>query len=143
MAKTNFTKAEEALAKELDKMLKAKILEEADQASGQQSSNDGQDKLVLIMRMQRDLKRLHAKEKGSYEEIDLPKSILRALVKTPEKLKSKSWKELKEIKDALDRYRHELKKRYPGLTDEELIQLEMEKHINKRFNIRDDWLPLQ
>jgi hypothetical protein len=36
-----------------------------------------------------------------------------------------------------------MQKKNPQASDEQLIEDQKKKHINKRFNVRDDWLPLQ
>lgn len=65
------------------------------------------------------------------------------LIFTTKPLKSKDWSQLSNLKNRIE----ELKKELYGETidDPEIerqIEIERKKHINKRFNVRENWLPL-
>lgn len=50
------------------------------------------------------------------------------------------WKRLLEIRDKLMAYKKELDKKL--VSDDKIVESERKKHINKRHNVKDGWLPL-
>ena len=70
-------------------------------------------------------------------------NIILSYLSTPAEFTAEEWLFLRALKLRID----ELKKELYGeeiikAEDEERVTKERKRHINKRFNIRDDWLPL-
>lgn len=139
MSKTNFTKVEGSLDKGLEKLKIEKIVSETRTQEGEKSSNP---KLYLIQSIKYDIETLLPIEPKLFEKIGIKKKELKAFLKQPEKLTDKDWKILQEIRLKFDEIKKELQKKIKAPTNEELIEAQREKHINKRFNTNDKWLPL-
>lgn len=142
MAKTNFTKVEEALRDALDKMFKESLLEEADLAQGK---NPTKQHLVdqLVAKIRQEIKTLHKQDKEIFFKLGIDEKIIHNLLASSKPLTQKDWETLQAILKKIELYRTELEKTFPKPTDEELIEQESKKHINKRFNVNDKWLPLK
>jgi hypothetical protein len=142
MAKTNFTKVEEALRDGLDKMLKESLLEEADAAQGKPSQKQHTTD-QLLAKIRHEFKYLYKIDKEVFQKIGINDKILKELLLTTTSLTQKDIDVLKEVLRRIESYRTEMQKKNPQASDEQLIEDQKKKHINKRFNVRDDWLPLQ
>jgi len=138
MAKTNFTKAEEALAEALQKMTVDKLYEatespqEIDLTKGKKSLNT----------IQRHLKRLHKEDPEIYKKFNVKRKKLAEWIEHPEKIKSEEWKTIDLITTAIEAYIKE-KMSSEKSTDANIIEQERLKTINKRFNTNEKWLPLK
>lgn len=146
MSKTNFSKVEKSLEEGMIKMKSQYLLNEADAASGNKS-NEGKvpPKEVcnaVLTTLERELKKLRKEDEGSYKKLDLPKLDLKKLITNPSLLTPQDWKEVKEIKERLMQYKKDLSSRLPQETDQDLIDHERSRHVNKRFNVSKKWIPL-
>jgi len=142
MTKTNFTKVEEALNEGLRKMTASHLLEMADSSAktGGVTSNPFQAAIKrLIALLKHDLKQLEKQDPDFYQNLGLKKPGLKKLLSDPEHLTPEDWESIKQIKEKIDQY----KQKTPAPADEQIIQKERRKHINKRFNINEKWLPLK
>lgn len=144
MAKTNFSKVELALEEGLRKITVSKLCALADVAAGIGKSVTPQDEITksqktLIKRLDLDLMRLQKKEKKLYTKLKIKKSILKEKLSHPEKLTENDWKKLKSLHKKTQALIVEY---YPELSDEEMIDKEQERHLTKRFNVNEKWLPL-
>lgn len=138
MAKTNFTKAEEALAQALDKMTKNRLWELA--SGGVPVNEEIKARVYLLFGLELGIKRLtRILGNEAYKKIGTTKKALEKLSKDIEKLSPEQVDKLKEIKAKVDAENKAL----PEPSAEELIEKERHKHINKRFNVSDKWLPLK
>jgi hypothetical protein len=63
-------------------------------------------------------------------------------LENPAALSAEEWQKVKEIHQKVMEYKKELLQKLPPLTDEQLVAAERKKHINKRYNINERWLPL-
>jgi hypothetical protein len=145
MAKTNYTKVEHALEEGLRKMTVSRLGELADISAGIGQSDESKDKLtkpqrLLIRRVKLDLMRLSKKDKKIYAKLKLKKSELKKTFEDPESLSKDDWKKLRILRK---KTKAMLETLYPKSSDEDLIEQEQEKHITKRFNVNEKWLPLQ
>ena len=52
------------------------------------------------------------------------------------------WKKIKRLKEQMDKHRAELAEPMEEGIDEKIVEAERLKHINKRFNVREGWMPL-
>lgn len=151
MAKTNFTKVEEALAEGLRKITVTKLLEEADEAgAGKEDSaahmkehQDREAAHALILTLQLDLKELSKNDQGVYTKFGIKKKELKKMISNPESLNPQDWEKLKKLRSQIDDFKKDMSKNLPPSNDETLIEQERYKHLNKRFNVKDKWIPLQ
>lgn len=142
MAKTNYTKVEGALKEGLDKMQKEKLLEEADLAQGKKPKKQHlEDQLVAKIRQE--IKNLHKHDKDLFVKIGVEEKLVRNLLTPNRAFTDKDWMALKVILQKIEAYRTDLEKRFPAPTNEELVDQEMKKSVNRRFNVNDKWLPLK
>lgn len=146
MTKINFTKAEKAFDDAIQKLIIDNLFDLASLADAVEEpalySHTPQIQDV-IERFHKELKKLKKKDQKLYEKLHLlPEEELR-LSANPEHFDQTDWLRVKNLKEKIEL----LKKEFYG---EEIVQIENEnqvskerkKHINKRFNIREGWLPL-
>jgi len=155
MSKTNYTKVEEMLDQGMQKIKVAHLLEEADAAGGshakQAQAKISQEKSDqkeappshLISSIRRDLKILQKKDREAYVKLGIKKNYLKKIIETPEALTPEELETLKQIQEKIKVFKEELKKTLPPINDEVIIEAQRTKHINKRYNVNDKWLPLQ
>lgn len=151
MAKTNYTKVEEILETGLKKMSIEQLFEEAEksgkktedeQPTGEQPSLD-KTYAKIISALKRDLKRLQYKShQAFYSTLGMKKSELRKKIEKPEQLTPAEWEALIEIKKKIDLYKAQLSAQLPEFELSRAVEDERVKHINKRFNVNEKWLPL-
>ena len=146
MPKVNFTKVENAFDRALQKVFIDNLSELAAIANVIQdpqanvSSKTIED---IIIRFHKELKKLKKQDPKLFHQLNLsPKEEERLALSSTEFLQE-DWLRLRALKLRID----ELKKELYG--EESLnaefdsqVAKERRKHINKRFNIRDGWLPL-
>jgi len=146
MAKTNFTKVEDNLDKGLRKMKVSDLCQLADIAAGiGEAPSTSKGKLtktqrLLIQHLKIDLMRLKKKEKKIYAKLQFKKEVLNKQLSEPDSLTKEEWKALHTLRKKTTELITEY---YPNESNEELIEQEKTKHHNKRFNVKDTWLPLQ
>lgn len=143
MAKTNFTKAEEALADTLQKMTKESLLKQADAVKGKTaepvSAAELKARTQLVHALQRELKRLHKADADIYKKLGIKKRSLEKWAAHLSEIGPKEWEAIQQAKEKVDRHVKELA---AGSSDEQIVEQQRVKHINKRFNVSDKWLPL-
>jgi len=156
MAKTNFSKVEDSLKAGLEKMQRESLGKLADIAQKAtkpelkailEKSVKAASKAILEKKgtlhiIKQSLRNLSLKTEF-YEFIGIAKSDLATLLNRSTELTTEEWKTLNDVKKKIKSYKEELKKKHPELNDEELITKERKKHINKRFNVREKWLPIK
>lgn len=153
MAKTNYTKVEEVLNEGLRKIKVNQLLEEADAAAAVGGSQEMQERegaptdetgrTHLIATLKHDLKQLHKQKHDPYEKLGLKKSELNKFLDNQEALTPQDWEMIKQLRKRIDEFKEELAKNLPSTTDDDLIKQARRKHINKRFNVNEKWLPLK
>lgn len=145
MAKTNFTKAELAFEEERRKQFREELLKEADRVSGKASDTNPQIELqqkiiaerkVLVKALQNDLKIID--EDVFDETIKFSKDKLERLLKRGIDLTDDDYEILAKVKKRIEKYKNTAVD-----FDDKLIEDGRKKHINKRFNVREKWLPLK
>lgn len=147
MAKTNFTKVEEALANGLHHIKVEELLKLADLASGM-GKNDLEGAALfygqLLKLIENDLKWMYKKAPDVYKELKVKKSEIRDLLlkshEKPPKLSENEMARIKEIKVSVEKYK---KEKFPSQAEDAQIETERKKHIYKRFNVNEKWLPLK
>lgn len=147
MAKANFTKVEKALEEGLTQMTSQRLLEEAANVKSTGKKNtlppSPQAASVVLQQMKGELRDLEKADADIFNKIGMGKSAFKKLLTAAAKLTPEEWAQIKEIRTKVDQYKRELSAKLPQQTDEEIVQKERVKHINKRFNVREKWLPLQ
>ncbi|MEX1013065.1 MAG: hypothetical protein WD595_00505 [Waddliaceae bacterium] len=145
MSKIEYTKAEKALSEGLLKLTIENIYEVAELVELKDSIEE--KKRVLqkreiakkLIRVRHDLHWLSSKVRRLYTQMKIKKSRVEEILDKGEEVNKEDVKILVTIADKLQEIRASL----PKLSDEEIIEIERKKHINKRFNINDKWLPLK
>ncbi len=144
MAKANFSKVEKALEDELMRMTSNKLLQEA--PSGKKRAFEKlpapQDQITILKNLELSLKRLSKKDPSAAEKGKIDLEAFKTFLDGAGKLTEEQWKLVKEMHNKVDNLKKTLLKNAP-ISDETLVEAERKKHINKRFNVHDKWLPLQ
>ena len=65
------------------------------------------------------------------------------MLEGPGELSEFDWEVLEMILTRADTIKKEMKKKAGALEDEELVEEQRTKHLTKRFNVNDKWLPLK
>lgn len=142
MAKTNFTKVEEALAEGMRQMTKqhlhklADSIHEVESAKSEKSLIEAKKKLVAILKFE--FNWMEKQDNTLYQKLGISKDEIKKIFETKDALTDEEFNRVKTLHEKLA----ELKKESPPKSNDELIEKERVKHINKRFNVKDDWLPL-
>jgi len=133
MAKTNFTKAEEALAGALQKLSVEQLLE-------QTSSTNKEKRSVILKLLQLELRKLQKHDAEFYKNLNFKNKELESYLAEPEKIKDEDWKKIVELKQKVEQKVKEIDSKS---NNEDIVNAERHKHINKRFNVNEKWLPLK
>ena len=146
MAKTNFTKVEEALVEGLRKLTISQLIEMADAASKEGKAIPAAKTLeaiqkALLSAIKRDLQKLHKQDPQIYTKIGIKKADIKNFAEKT--LTTEEWESIKQIKNKLDNYKKEISDKNPLDSDDQIIENERVKHVNKRFNVNEKWLPLK
>ncbi len=126
-------------------MTVTRLCELADISAGIGQSQEPENTLtkaqrLLIRRIQLDLMRLRKKDNKIYTKLKIKKSELTKKFEHPENLTKEDWKMLRAIRKKTKTLIETI---YPKKSDEELVEKEQERHITKRFNVNEKWLPLK
>lgn len=145
MAKTNYSKVEEALTEGMRQMMVQHLHSLADSLSDIDSKNfedvsiASQKKLIAVLKFE--LNWIQKQDANFYKKMELSKSEVKKLIEKSEPLTKEDFETIKKVKAKIDEIKLEIEAKTPQ-TNEELIEKERVKHINKRFNKNDNWLPL-
>jgi hypothetical protein len=140
MAKTNFTKAEEALAQALEQMKVQELLSRADKAAGK-PTHISKERGPIAQALQRELKKLHQIDKDIYKKLGTKRKDLEKLLAAADQLSKEDWANIVHFKEQVDAFIKQLPQNTES--NEKIVEEERRKHINKRFNVSDKWLPLK
>jgi hypothetical protein len=147
MAKADFTKVEKALEEGLSQMTSQRLLEEAAaiNPAGKRkvAPPNVQAASVVLKQIKGELHDLEKADADIFKKIGMKKSAFKKLLESSAKLTPEEWTFIKEIRTKVEQYKRELAAKLPQQSDEEIVKKERVKHINKRFNVREKWLPLQ
>lgn len=147
MSKTNFSKVEKALEEGILKLTSEQLLLLADEASmgkgtKKQELPTPEMRGAFLMLMDREMLKLHKQDAALYKKIGFTRQNLRKLIANPALLTPQDWKKIKDVKERIEAYKKELAAKVPPVKDEDIVEQERIKHINKRFNTNEKWLPL-
>jgi plasmid maintenance system antidote protein VapI len=154
MSKTNFSKVEEALSQGLIKLTMQHLFDLADAAAevGTQETTaltpkkaaqkaEIEHNMLVSLRVEMD--RLYKKNRKIYATMGIKRKDLEAMINETAKVTPEQWTMIHQVKNKLQEYRKKMVAALPQNIDEKLIEQERKKHINKRFNVNDKWLPLK
>lgn len=147
MGKTNFTKVETSLEEGMRRMEISRLLNEADKASGktpppppEEKPKLSPEKRKLIKDLELNIVRLRSRDRKIFSTLKVKYSTVKKMIGNALSLKEEDWKHLATLLKKTDAL---IKERMPEMVDDKVIESEKEKHINKRFNVNEKWLPLQ
>lgn len=138
MAKTNFSKGENILQEIMDKLMREKLLDIATTETGGTIDTKLRERIYLIFEIQLELKRLHRSDRKIYRKLGVRRKDLDQLMSDPTKVTEEQWALLTKLKEKVDEHLKELL----TTTNDELVEKERRKHITKRLNVNEKWLPL-
>lgn len=154
MGKVNFTKVEQALEAGIVKMEAQHLLYLASLASslGEGDSDTppvlkpakfrfDENHQVFVKNLEADLRKLRKRDKETDSKLGIQKDEIKNLLAN--EITEKEWEKICEIRRKLDEYRREMKKKLGTISDQDIIFSERKRQVNRRFNIKDNWLPLQ
>lgn len=137
MAKTNFTKVEDALSEGMRKISVKKLLDETAKEQPKEDLNPSQK---IVKQLILDLNSAIKKDKKLFLKLGFKKDTIKKILGDPLHISADNWKILMEFKKSFDLYKAKKKKE---TVDDRIVEDERRKHINKRFNVNEKWLPLQ
>ena len=153
MAKTNFSKVEDILNQGLEHLTQSELLLLADKAASMGDSEQAKAALARVKNalkqreqqhwissIKRNLAYLQKRDKDFLKSLKVKKKELEELMGKPAEIDEKGWEMLKLLSEKLDQYRADRKEEQ---SDEGIVEAERLKHINKRLNVNDKWLPLR
>lgn len=144
MGKINFIKAEDAFDKALQKMFIDRLYALANPTDEIQDSQHHQTSVDTITHFQKELKKLKKQDAKLYERLSLTEEDEKRLTQQVDAFTPEDWSRLETLKLKLNELKQELHdERVNADTDDShQISEERRRHIHKRHNIRDGWLPL-
>ena len=144
MGKTNFTKVEASLEEGLRKIEVEKLLTEADKASGIKAPLKEEiltkTQKQLIKDLELNLSRLREKDSKIYTKLKVKRSTIHKMITQAASLKEDDWKHLASLFKKTEML---IKEHFPNKDDDKLVESEKVRHVNKRFNVNEKWLPLK
>ncbi len=150
MAKVNFSKVEDAFDKGVQKLFIDNLAELAAIANLTQdpkSSLSSEEIEEIIVRFRKELEKLKKQNVQLYELLNLTKAEEERFSLASNEFMQQDWLRLKDLKLRIDELKRELHGKESMTPEnveanESIVTKERQRHINKRFNVRDDWLPL-
>ncbi len=146
MTKPSFSKIEELLDDTFRKMFIERL---AELAAIVNLINDPNSKLSpkyindIILKFQIELRKLKEHDKKLYQRLELAPDEEKNFMRSASEFTTKDWERLKILKNKIQELKAELfGEIVTSETDEKYIEKQRVKHVNKRYNIRDNWLPL-
>ena len=146
MAKTDFSKAEDSFSESLKKFSLEKLLDLADAAQGNPTSpsshhiSQARTRIIILLRLE--LNRLYKINRELFHKLGKSKKELNAFLEKTNHSDTAYWEEIKSLKEKVDALLKEAAQIAPIHTNDDIINQERHKHINKRYNVNDKWLPL-
>lgn len=146
MAKISFSKVEDSFAQSLRKILIERLSELATIVTLIQDPRSKVPANVvedIINKFHGELVTIKEKDVKLYEKLDLKPDEEAKFMGPMKNLSSEEWDQLKALKERIDVLKRELfGQDVPNTEYEKQVEEQRLKHINKRFNIRENWLPL-
>lgn len=156
MAKTNYTKVEEALAEGMRKIEVNRLLNIADEnkkpkrqpasPTTPSQSKIGEVHLKRLIFVQKEIKALQKQGRDPYTELKIDSKEIERFLKDPASLTAKDWETIKAFKEKILDYKSKLTEQATPTdspTNENFVEQQRKKQHTKRFNINDKWIPLR
>ena len=147
MGKVEFSKIEEALTDVLRQAYIQRLAELAVLAHlvrGEENRFDLQKRLDIFCYFQEELRKLKEKDPRLYKALNVSQEIEELLLSQPSSPNQTHWIALQTLQNNLEELKKQLQGTNPSITVDQEVQIEQErkKHIYKRFNVKEGWLPL-
>lgn len=159
MPKENYDKVESAMNETMQKLKTEKLIHDSGQTSDFSKYPENlrstrellaeldvqrrKDRKLVATGVKIDVDRAFLKNKQFYTYLGTYHEEFTDLIRAADSLDEAKWKRLLEIKAKLDIYKNNQKKFVPPLSNEAIIQSQQKIHINKRYKVRDGWLPIE
>lgn len=141
MAKTNFTKVEEALNEGLLKMT-VNELQRAAPSSSSESHPDVLDSAQAELMATLKFEAHYSKDPKLFTAGGISKKELQKMLDEKNGFSPEKWEQLKLFQQKVDAYKKERASKLPEDANEKLIESQQKRHVNKRYNTKEEWLPL-
>ena len=145
MSKVNFSKVDQAFDEASQSLFIDSLAELSTIASMLQNPDRkiGEKEEAIILRFQNELKRIKKEDFSLFEKLNITAEEESRLLRPISEYAKEEWAQLKYLRERID----ELKKQITGKSEvneanDKIVEKEKKRHINKRHNVRDGWLPL-
>jgi hypothetical protein len=146
MAKVNFSKVEKSFDRALQKLFIDNLSELAAIANAIQDPQKGITSKAIeevIERFQKEMKKIKKQDPVLFEKLNLSPEDEARFNRPSNEYAQEDWLRLKALKLRIDELKHELYGQESiDAENDDHVEKERRRHVNKRFNIRDGWLPL-
>ncbi|MBS4168765.1 hypothetical protein [Parachlamydia sp. AcF125] len=142
MAKTNFTKVEEALTEGLRQMTISKLLKETEESSTPKQKQAKDALSLLVASLRHEFGWFAKKDPYFIPKLKVEKERIKQLFKQREPYTQEQIAELKDLKTKIEAYKQSVAAEDSSSENERIVETELKRQKTKRFNIRDKWLPL-
>lgn len=147
MPKVNFTKVETAFDRAKQKLFidhLSELASIADMIQDPKANLTSQTIADIIGRFQKELKKLKKNDPKLYAKLNLSQEEEKRFFIPSDQFLQEDWVKLRSLKTGIDELKKELYgEQVLNAEYDSQVAKERRKHINKRFNIRDGWLPLK
>lgn len=151
MAKTNYTKVEEALSEGMLKIEKEKLLSAADENNPKSKpkapleAKKSIDPVLLrrLTKIDQELQLLKQNGKDPYTHLKIDPEEMKKFIADPTLLTEQDWEKIKSLKNKIADYKAALEGEESTSSDDDLIEHQRKDQKTKRFNINKKWIPLQ
>jgi len=146
MVKQNYSRSEKAASEGMHAIQVNRLLELADAASGKKDSDKEKQgparQLIKIIKQK--LRWLHKGDPNIYKTLDIKISSIKKLeAKSCGSSEPLDDEDIETLKTWIAQIAEYKKKRPSTISDEKIVEAEYEKHLNKRHNVNERWLPLR
>lgn len=145
MAKVNYSKVEKSFDRALQQLFIDNLSELAAIANVMQNPQNEMSKTIeeVIERFQKEMKKIKKQDPVLFGKLNLSPEEEQRFEQTAKEYTQDDWLRLKALKLRIDEIKHELYGQESIDAENDVrIKRERRRHINKRFNIREGWLPL-
>lgn len=147
MPKVNFSKVEKSFDRALQKLLVDNLSELAAIANviqDPQKSITSKTIEDIIIRFQKQLKKMKKSDPIFFQKLNLSPEEEERFSHPHAEYTQQDWDRLRTLKLRIDEVKHELYGEDSiNVENDTHVEKERKKHIHKRFNIREGWLPLK
>lgn len=144
MAKSNFSKVEKSLEDGLIKMTARHLKETSPSKNPKKEEKFKEDQIVAeLSSLKQDLMLIKKYDQNMYKNLGFSLKDLKKILSNPTALTHEHYQKICEIKVKVKDLKKEIRTQKKTEPNDTLIQKERIRHINKRFNVQEKWLPLQ